>query len=102
MNKKTRIEKDSLGSKEIPAEAYYGVQTLRAVENFPASGLKAHPRLIFAYVSIKKACAFANRDLGELDKKKADAIIKACDMILADIETWRPWFVIDVYQAGAG
>src|SRR6185369_3371212 len=102
MGQKTRAEKDSLGTKEVPADAYYGVQTLRAVENFPVSGLKAHPRLIFAYVSIKKACALANRDLGELDKAKADAILKACDKILSDLPSWQGSFVVDVYQAGAG
>lgn len=102
MKQNTRAEKDSLGIKKVPAEAYYGVQTLRAVENFPVSGLKAHPRLIFAFVSIKKACALANRELGVLDKKKADAILKACDKILGDLDAWRQWFVVDVYQAGAG
>ena len=102
MGQKTRTEKDSLGSKEVPTDAYYGVQTLRAVENFPVSGLRAHPRLIFAYVSIKKACALANRDLGGLDKAKADAILKACDKILSDLPSWQGSFVVDVYQAGAG
>ena len=96
----TRREKDSLGEKEIPAEALYGIQTLRAVENFPVSGLKAHPRLIRAYASIKKACALANRDLKLLDNEKSGAIIKAADEILAGKHLDQ--FVVDIYQAGAG
>ncbi|MBI4386181.1 MAG: aspartate ammonia-lyase, partial [Elusimicrobia bacterium] len=79
-----RIEKDSLGNFEVPAGAYYGAQTARAVENFPVSGLKAHPNLVLAYVSIKKACALANRELGQLDDKKAKPILQACDDILAE------------------
>jgi aspartate ammonia-lyase len=64
---KTRTEKDSLGDKQVPADAYYGVQTLRAVENFPVSGLKAHPAMLRAYALVKKACALANMDLKVLD-----------------------------------
>src|SRR5690349_3721838 len=82
-NQSSRVEKDSLGTKEVPADAYYGIQTLRAIENFPISGLKAHPTLIRAYASIKKACALANKDLKELPADKADAIIKAADEVLA-------------------
>ncbi len=100
MTDKTRTEKDSLGTKEVPADAYYGIQTLRAVENFPISGLRAHPRLIRAYAAIKKACALANRDLGVLDKKLARAIVSAADEVLAG--RWDGEFVVDVYQAGAG
>ena len=58
---KTRMEKDSLGNRQIPEEAYYGIQTDRAVENFPISGLRAHPRLVDAYLLVKKAAAIANR-----------------------------------------
>ncbi len=95
-----RIEKDSLGEKEVPAVAYYGVQTQRAVENFPVSGLKAHPALIFAYAAVKKACAMANREIQALPEEKASVIIKAADEILSG--QWKEQFVIDVYQAGAG
>ncbi|MBI5631139.1 MAG: aspartate ammonia-lyase [Elusimicrobia bacterium] len=96
----TRTEKDSLGEKEVPAEAYYGIQTSRAVENFPISGLKAHPSLIRSYAAVKKACALANRELKALPGDKAAAILKACDEVLAG--KWDAQFVVDVYQAGAG
>jgi aspartate ammonia-lyase len=97
---KTRIEKDSLGEVEIPQDAYYGVQTMRAVHNFPISGWKAHPVMVDAYVFIKKAAAITNSELGILDKKIAGAIVKASDEILAGKH--REHFVVDVYQAGAG
>ncbi|HTY64206.1 MAG TPA: aspartate ammonia-lyase [Acidobacteriota bacterium] len=96
----TRFEKDSLGERAIPADAYYGIQTDRAVENFPISGLKPKPSYVEATVRIKKAAAGVNRDLGLLDQRKADAIIKACEEILSG--NLREWFVVDVYQAGAG
>src|SRR3954465_4398973 len=97
---KTRIEKDSLGEKQIPAEAYYGVQTLRAVENFPVSGLKAHPSMIRAYAMLKKACGLANAELKVLDGIVAGAIVKACDELLKG--KFHDQILIDVYQAGAG
>ncbi len=97
---KTRIEKDSLGAIEIPYEAYYGVQTQRAVQNFPVSGWKAHPVMVDSYVYIKKAAAMTNAELGLLDKKIAGAIIKAADEVLSGKH--RAHFVVDVYQAGAG
>lgn len=97
---KTRIEKDSLGEIQIPFEAYYGVQTQRAVQNFPVSGWKAHPVMIDAYVYIKKAAAITNSELGLLDKKAASAIVKAADEVLSG--KYRDHFVVDVYQAGAG
>ena len=96
----TRIEKDSLGERAIPAEAYYGVQTHRALENFPISGLKPKPAYVEATVHIKKCAAAVNKMLGLLDGKRADAIVRACDEILAG--KLREWFVVDVYQAGAG
>ncbi|HJY64173.1 MAG TPA: aspartate ammonia-lyase [Ignavibacteria bacterium] len=99
-NTKTRIEKDSLGEVEIPAEAYYGVQTMRAVHNFPVSGWKAHPVMVDSYVYIKKAAAMTNSALGILDKKIAGAIVKAADEVLSGKH--REHFVVDVYQAGAG
>ena len=100
MSMETRIEKDSLGERNIPAEAYYGVQTHRAMENFPISGLKPKPAYIEATVHIKKAAAVVNKSLGVLDSRKADAIIRASDEILEG--RLREWFVVDVYQAGAG
>ncbi|HAX47815.1 MAG TPA: aspartate ammonia-lyase [Ignavibacteria bacterium] len=95
-----RIEKDSLGEIEIPYEAYYGVQTQRAVHNFPVSGWKAHPVMVDAYVYIKKAAAMTNAELGLLNKKIAGAIVKAADEVLKG--KYREHFVVDVYQAGAG
>jgi len=96
----TRIEKDSLGTREVPADAYYGIQTVRALDNFPVSGLRAHPRLIDAYMHIKKAAALAHRDLGALDAEVAGAIVRACDEVLGG--SLRDQFVVDVFQAGAG
>ena len=97
---KYRIEKDSIGSLGVPAKAYYGVQTMRALSNFPVSGEKNHPSLIRSYVLVKKACAMTNHGLGVLDKKRANAIVRACDSILAGM--YADQFVIDKYQAGAG
>ena len=76
-NPSTRMEKDSLGDKDIPADVYYGIQTARAVENFPISGLRAHGTLIRAIAMVKQAAAEANRDLGLVDAKTANAIIAA-------------------------
>lgn len=97
---KMRIEKDSLGDRQIPADAYYGVQTHRAIENFPISDLKPKPSYVEATVHIKRAAAVVNKTLGLLDAKKADAIVQAADEILSG--KLREWFVVDVYQAGAG
>ncbi len=96
----TRMEKDSLGEKPVPAEAYWGIQTARAVENYPISGLRAHPRLVDAYMHQKRASALANRDAGVLKPEVANAIVKACDEILGG--SLRDQFVVDVFQAGAG
>ncbi len=95
-----RKEKDSLGFREIPNDVYYGIQTDRAVENFPISGLRAHPRLIDAFVYVKKAAALANKRLGELPAASADAIIQAADEILSG--KLRDQFPVDVFQMGAG
>jgi aspartate ammonia-lyase len=97
---KSRIERDPLGEVLVPAGAYYGGQTQRAVENFPISGLTAPPELVTATVLIKKAAAQANRDLGRLDAARADAIVAAADEVLRG--QLRDQFVVDVYQAGAG
>ena len=96
----TRLEKDSLGERPIPAEAYYGIQTDRAIENFPISGLRPLPSYVDATVHIKKAAAIVNNTLGLLDDKRSQAIVGACEEILKG--KLREWFVVDVYQAGAG
>ncbi len=95
-----RTEKDSLGDRQIPENAYYGVQTHRALENFPISGLRPKPAYVEGTVHIKKAAAIVNKALGLLDAKKADAIVQASDEILGG--KLREWFLVDVYQAGAG
>ncbi|MBI4063616.1 MAG: aspartate ammonia-lyase [Elusimicrobia bacterium] len=95
-----RKEKDSLGEREIPQDVYWGIQTLRAKENFPVSGLRAFPVLIRAYASLKKACVLANRDLNTVPPEIAQAIIKAADEVLSGRH--HDQFIIDVYQAGAG
>jgi aspartate ammonia-lyase len=96
----TRVERDPLGELQVPAGAYYGVQTQRAVQNFPISGLKAPAPLVTATVLIKQACARANATLERLDRAVADAIVQAADEILAG--GLRDQFIVDVYQAGAG
>ena len=96
----TRTEKDSLGFKEVPSDVYYGIQTARALENYPISGLRAHVTLIRAIAMIKEAAAAANRDLGLVDAKTADSIITAAKEIQEG--KWHEHFVVDVYQAGAG
>lgn len=95
-----RIERDPLGERPVPAEAYYGIQTQRALENFPISGLKAQPDLVTATILVKKAAAQANVALGRLSKDVGQAIVQAADEILAG--RLRDQFVVDVYQAGAG
>ena len=95
-----RQERDSLGVREVPAEAYYGIQTLRAVENFPVSGRRERPELIGAYTLIKRAAAEANRDLGVLDRLRSEAIIAAAEEILAG--KFADQFPVDIFQAGAG
>jgi aspartate ammonia-lyase len=97
---KHRIERDPLGDVQVPADAWYGAQTRRAVENFPISGLTAPPELVTATVLIKKAAAETNAALNRLEKSIADAIVGAADEILAGGH--RDEFVVDVYQAGAG
>jgi aspartate ammonia-lyase len=95
-----RTEVDSLGEKQVPAEAYFGVQTMRAVENFPVSGLKAPTVFIYAYVMVKKAAAIANMQVGWLDQKIGAAIVQACKEVLSG--KLLDQFVVDVFQAGAG
>ena len=96
----TRIEKDPLGEKAVPADALYGIQTLRAAENFPISGLRPLPQFVDAVVWIKRAAALTHKETGRLDATLADAIVRAADEILAGQH--RDQFIVDVYQAGAG
>lgn len=96
----TRTEKDSLGTKEIPAQVYYGIQTARAIENYPISGMRAHPTLIRAIGMVKEAAAEANRELGLVDGKVANAIIQAAREVQQG--KWNTEFAVDVFQAGAG
>jgi aspartate ammonia-lyase len=96
----TRRETDPLGEREVPKAAYYGIQTLRATENFPVSGIKAPTAFIKAYVHVKRAAALANMEVGWLDKNVGKLIIQACDEVLAG--KLLAEFVVDVFQAGAG
>src|ERR1700748_2457555 len=98
----TRREHDLLGDRDVPAEAYYGVHTLRAVENFPitATPISIYPDLLVALASIKLAAARSNRDLGLLDAAKADAIVAAAEEVRAG--KVHDQFVVDVIQGGAG
>ena len=96
----TRKERDSLGARDVPADAYYGIQTLRATENFPVSGILARPEFINAYAMVKKAAALANMDVGWLEPYIAEAMVSACDEILAG--KLHDQFVVDDFQAGAG
>lgn len=95
-----RIERDSLGEREVPGEAYYGIQSLRAMENFPISGLKPHPGFIWATALVKRAAAEANMSVGLLNAKIGAAIVKAAQEVMEG--QWRDQFVVDVLQAGAG
>jgi aspartate ammonia-lyase len=96
----TRTERDPLGELAVPADAYYGIQTARAVENFRISPLRAPAHLVTATVLVKKAAAEANTRLGRLDARIASAIVNAADEVLSG--QLRDHFVVDVYQAGAG
>lgn len=102
MSKKFRIEHDFLGDREIPNDCYYGVQTLRAKENFYITGvpISEAPYLINGLAYVKKAAAMANRDLGVIDAEIANAIIKACDEILEG--KLHDQFIVDMIQGGAG
>ncbi|HOW27792.1 MAG TPA: aspartate ammonia-lyase [Elusimicrobiota bacterium] len=96
----TRREHDSLGEKDVPASAYYGIQTLRAMENFNAGGLPARPAFLEATVRIKKAAAIVHAELGLMAPEMSKAIVTACEEVLAG--QWRDQFVVDIFQAGAG
>src|SRR5919206_2549983 len=96
----TRVERDTMGEMTVPADALYGAQTARAVENFPISGLRAHPAFVDATVRVKLAAARVNARLKLLPAQKAKAIEAAAQEVLGG--RWRDQFVVDVYQAGAG
>jgi fumarate hydratase, class II len=96
----TRTERDPLGEKEVPTSALYGIQTLRAAENFPISGLRPLPAFVDAVVWIKRSAALVHKHTGRLEGRLADAIVRAADEILAGQH--RDQFIVDVYQAGAG
>nr|MDQ3082368.1 lyase family protein [Gemmatimonadota bacterium] len=100
MTDTTRTEKDPLGELAVPASALYGIQTLRAVRNFPISGLRPLAPFVDATVRIKRAAAITHKETGRLESRLADAIIAAADEILGGAH--RDQFVVDVYQAGAG
>ncbi len=97
-----RKEHDSLGERELPDTAYYGVQTLRGMENFPVSGIPLHHfgHFVRSLAYVKKAAALANKDLGVIASDRADAIIAACNEIIAG--NWHQHFTIDMIQGGAG
>ncbi|MEK6531129.1 MAG: aspartate ammonia-lyase [Deltaproteobacteria bacterium] len=95
-----RIERDFLGELSIPRGAYYGIQTQRAFQNFPISGLKARPQLIMALAMVKRAATEANMALGSLDKKRALAIIKASEEVINGGHLKE--FIVDAYNSGAG
>jgi aspartate ammonia-lyase len=95
-----RVEKDFLGTKEVPVDAYYGVQTLRAVENFPITGYRIHEELIRALAIVKKAAALANMDVKRLNTRLGGAIVQAADEIIQG--KWHEQFIVDPIQGGAG
>ena len=99
---KTRTEHDLLGNKEVPVEFYFGVQTMRAIENFNISRVRLYffPELIKALAMVKEAAAMANRDLGLIDGHVAQAIIEACEEVRAG--KLDDHFVVDMVQGGAG
>ncbi|MEC4817825.1 MAG: aspartate ammonia-lyase [Scytonema sp. PMC 1069.18] len=100
INSEFRVERDSMGDRSILSHVYYGIQTLRATENFPISGIKPLPTYVDACVIIKKATAIVNGELGCIPQDISQAIVQAADEVLAG--KLRDQFVVDVYQAGAG
>jgi aspartate ammonia-lyase len=98
-----RVERDFLGEKKIPADAYYGIHTARAKENFPITirlGYRIHPELIRAFAMVKKACALALLQLGYMEEDKAKAIVQACDELIEG--KWHDQIIVDPFQGGAG
>ena len=99
-NTQFRTERDSLGEMQVPADALYGAQTQRAVENFPISGIRFPRRFIHALGTIKKAAAQANAELGQLDAEVAEAIVRVADEVIEG--RWDSQFVLDIFQTGSG
>lgn len=98
--KQFRLEHDSIGEKEVPLDAFYGIQTLRASENFHITGLFIHPEMLVSIAQIKKAAAITNFEVGRLDKKRTGAIVKACEEIIDG--KFQDQFIVDPIQGGAG
>jgi aspartate ammonia-lyase len=96
----TRTEHDLLGTMEVPADAYYGIHTMRAAANFPLSGMRVHPEMIRSIALVKKAAAITNQRVGALPESKAKAICQACDEVIAG--RWHDQFIVDAFQGGAG
>jgi len=99
---KFRIEKDSLGEKDVPGDAYFGIHTIRSVENFQISGIVMHEEIIKAIIYLKISCANANLELETIDKGKGETIINASEEILKNFEKYKSQFPIDIFQAGSG
>ncbi|MCE5169991.1 aspartate ammonia-lyase [Paenibacillus profundus] len=99
-NHLTRTEKDFLGEKEVPVEAYYGIQTLRAVENFPITGAHMNEELIRGLAIVKKAAALANMEVKQLQEEMCEVIVRAADEIIDG--QWHDHFIVDPIQGGAG
>lgn len=95
-----RTERDSLGSLKIPDGVYYGIQSMRAAQNFPISGTQVHSELIRSYIKLKRAAAQANYKAGILNEQKTNAILQAADQLLK--QDFMKHFIVDAYQAGAG
>jgi len=95
-----RVEKDVIGQVKVPTDAYYGAFTVRALENFQISGIRAHKEFLIALATIKKAATLTNMELKQLDEKLGNAIVKAADEVIAG--KFDSYFVLDIYQAGAG
>ncbi|WP_209125366.1 aspartate ammonia-lyase [Alkalihalobacillus sp. BA299] len=95
-----RVERDLIGEKKVPTEAYYGIQTMRAKENFPITGYPPHQELIRAFGFVKKAAALANRDVGALNPQIADAIVQAAEEVIEG--KFNDHFIVDAIQGGAG
>ena len=99
-NNRMRVERDSIGTIEVPADAHYGANSLRAAQNFPITGMHMHPEVINSMCQIKKAAALTNLEVGRLDKDRVDAIVQACDEIIAG--KFHDQFIVDPIQGGAG
>ena len=95
-----RTESDSIGTRQVPAGAYYGVQSLRGAENFPITGQRLRPEFIVSIAQIKKACAICNYKVGHLDGPRRDAIVAACDEVIEG--RFHDQFLCDPIQGGAG